>query len=245
MSEIKNYDRFKELYKDKKYALAYAIAVKYTYLQLTPEYIQMEKNFQISYVNAQKLILLNLPDKAKNQINKYISVISKQKVLQLITTNNTKFKEFLLAYEDNNFRKCYEIMDIYKNIQLIKISILLNDYWDKLINKCLKYADKGDISSIKISMGKLLLVKTRANEISKILKFTFLVKIESLLKEKNYLSCEAIIYFYIDIFDTDIKIKKIKKMFEKNSSITLAITIKNEKMKKHAWRESKLTINFD
>jgi len=73
MSEIKNYDRFKELYKDKKYALAYAIAVKYTYLQLTPEYIQMEKNFQISYVNAQKLILLNLPDKAKNQINSQLS----------------------------------------------------------------------------------------------------------------------------------------------------------------------------
>jgi len=245
MLKIKNYERFQELYKEKNYALAYAICIKFTYLQTSPEYIQMEKNFQTSFSNAQKLIILNLQNKAKAQVSKYITVISKRQVLQLINNNKSNFRDFLLAYEGNDFKKCYEIMDKNKNIQLIEISILLNEHWTKLINRCLAYANNGDINSVKTNMGKLMLIESRADKIAEILKFTFQNKIESLLMDKEFISCEAVIYSYIDIFNIDTKLKKIMKIFEKQSSINLAITFKKQNLEKNSWRKSKLTIGLD
>ena len=245
MSEIKKYERFKELYKEKKYALAYAMSNKFPKLQETTEFKKMEKNFQTSFNNAQKLILLDLPHKAKDQINKYITVLSKRDILQLVINNTPSFKDFLFAYQNNDFKTCYEIMDNNKPIGLIKISILLNQHWARLIEQCELYAKDGNISSIKSTLGDLILTNTRADEIASLLKISFYMRIKQLLNKENYIGAESIIYSYIDIFGIDKEIKKWMLRLEKSSSLVLAITHQKQKISKTRWMDSEIIRSSD
>ena len=220
------------------------MGIRYPVLQETPEYIKMDKNFQISFENAQKLLTLDLRDKAKEQIYKYITVISKQKLLQLITYKDSKFKEFLLAYDKNDFKSCYEIMDKYKDIKLTKIAKLLEIHWERTILQCELYSKSGDINSYIKTMGPLLFTSTRVNNIEKLLKKTFHTKIQKLLKSKNFISCEAVLYSYIDIFSNDKRINELMNKFEKESKIILAITQQKQKTDKNAWLYSKIIKNL-
>ena len=245
MSKIKNYERFRELCKDKKYALAYAMSAKFTKLQETTEFIKMEKSFQISFENAQKLILLNLPDQAKEQINKYITVLSKRDLLQLIINNDEYFRNFLLAYSNNDFVTCYEIIDKHKKIKLLKTSTLLEMHWNQLVSKCESYATQGNISAVKSTLANLIHIKSRADKIGDLLRLSFHIKIKQLLDINSFTSAEAIIYSYIDIFGIDAEIKNLMTKFEKNSSLILAITHQEKKVSKYAWRDSKIIMSSD
>jgi len=245
MYKTKYYERFKELYKDKKYALAYAMSIKFPYIQQTPEYVNMEKNFQTSFENAQKLILLNLPIKAKDQIAKYITVISKRNILQLVINNTSNFRNFLFAYDNNDFKTCYEIIDKDKNIKLLKISILLERHWINIMDKCKVFAKEGNISSIKEVLGDLILIKSRVEEIGSLLRISFHIKIQQLLDTKDFYQAENIIYSYIDIFGIDKEIKELMVIFEKVSYTILAITHQNKKILKNSWIDSEITMCFD
>ena len=245
MPHKKQYERFKELYKDKKYALAYALSNKFLTLKETQEYKKMESNFQICFENAQKLILLNLHDQAKKQIKKYITVLSKRDLLQLVMNNNKYYRDFLLAYNENNFIACYAIIDKHKDIKVLNISHLLEKHWDSLISKCEVYANDGNISQVKKTLGELIRIQSRADKIGELLRTSFQMKIKQLIKDKNYNSAEAIIYSYIDIFGKDNDIKTIMDSFEQDSSITLAITQAKEKVSKYSWRESEIIMDFD
>ena len=243
--EICNTERFIELYKDKKYALAFAMGVKHPTLQNTPQHIKMEQNYQTLFANAQKLILLNLQAQAKEQIKKYITVISKRDELQLITSEHINFRKFLLAYEENNFKLCYELMDKYPKIKLVKIAKLLEEHWSKLIKKCEVSANNGDILSIKKILSTLLLTSTRLDTIGSLLRLSFQVKINKQLKNKEFLSCEALLYSYIDIFSEDAIIKIYMKRFEEKSNIILALTHSQEVKDKNDWVYSEITMNLD
>jgi len=245
MSQIKNYERFKELYKDKKYALAYAMSTKFPKLQESTEFVKMEKNFQTSFENAQKLILLNLPDQAKDQISKYITVLSKRDLLQLVINNNEYFKNFLLAYNNDDFVRCYEISDKHTNIKLLKISILLEAHWDKLIAECELYATQGNINGLKRTLGDLIHITSRADKIGDLLRLSFHIKIKQLLNEESFKRAEMLIYSYVDIFGINTDIKDLMIKFEKSSSTILAITHQKEKVSKYAWRDSELIMSFD
>jgi len=225
MFKEKDYDRFKELYKDKNYALAYALGIKHPILQNTPEYLQMERNFQTSYSNAQKLLVLNMPDKAKEQIDKYITVISKRKVLQLIINNHFGFKDFLISYEANDFNKCYDLIDKYSEIKDVKIVSLLEAHFKKILNKSNMFAIDGDVDSLKYILGDLIFLKSRKIQIDKLLKLCRLNQIKKALKKEDFLNSEKFIYLYIDEFHLDDNIIYQMRLYEKSSSNKLAITV--------------------
>jgi hypothetical protein len=243
--DIHKTQRFLEHHKEKKYALAFAMGTKYPKLQETPQYIKMEQNYQVSLENAQKFILLNLQHKAKKQIQKYLTVISKRQELELITSQHEILRKFLLSYESNDFKQCYELMDKHKKLKLVKIAKLLEQHWSRLILKCEQYAINGDIFSIRKDFGTLLLTSTRLDIIDLLIRKTFLQKIKKLIQNKEKNSSEMIIYSYIDIFTQDEKITKLMNIFQKNFNVSLAISHKIKKDEKYPWLNSEITKNLN
>jgi len=143
------------------------------------------------------------------------------------------------AYEDDDFKKCYEILDIHKFLKTIELGLFLEKHWSKLMQKCEEYALDGNIRDIKKTLGNLIELSTRHTKIGDLIRVSFHVRIKNLMDTKSFRGAEAIIYTYIDIFGTDSEINHIMKIFEDVSGLKLAITqIQLQRPTRDSWRES-------
>ncbi len=305
---FEHYERFKTLIEEKKYFIAYPMSEKFPALQYTPEYIKMKEHWKQSFVQAQKHMLYNNTDDAKELLKKFLSVSTKQTLIKLLLNNNKEFIHFLQAvdrmqfqeielliqknkiflqtpilktleekvacmiedietalihnrvtqathilnklygslffrsklnelhqncdnscelkqaYDNNDFLACYELIDTYPYLRTTKLGKLLEKHWSKLIAKCELSALKGDIQSIKTTLGELLRLSTRYTKTGDLLRVAFRGKIFQLIKTNKFQSSENFIYSYIDIFGYDNEIRDIMRAFEASTNYKLAIT---------------------
>jgi len=128
------------------------------------------------------------------------------------------------AYENNNFKSCYELIDLHKHLTSTDLGMLLRKHWSKMIHQCEKYALKGDIKKIKTTLKELITLSSRRAKIGDLLRLSFHTKIQTLISKNRPKEAERIIYSYIDIFTTDKEISSIMKEYEKSFHLTLAIT---------------------
>ena len=254
--DFKHYDRFKLHILEKKYSIAYALCSKHSLLMLTPEYKRMEDIFLNAFKLAREQILMGQKDLAKDTLSKYITILSKRDEIKNLLNgnysyeNSTKVKssadsyneKLLHAYEKNNFKECYELIDRY-SMENIELVTLLEKHWIKLMIECEDYALNGNVKAIKATLDELISTKTRVDKIGDLLRVAFHSKIKSLKESEKFATAENIIYSYIDIFGLDIEIKEIMKEFQKRSSKILAIT-QNEKVLRDNWLNAALIVEY-
>ncbi|OHE00626.1 MAG: hypothetical protein A2W82_06430 [Sulfurimonas sp. RIFCSPLOWO2_12_36_12] len=162
-------------------------------------------------------------------------------VSQRVEQLHTKCKYVLSlqkAYEESDFKSCYEILDLHKYLRGVELGILLENHWSKLMQKCEEYALGGNIKDIKKTLGVLIGLYSRRNKIGDLLRVSFHVRINTLADKKDFKGAEAIIYSYIDIFGMDSEIAQIMKKFEKISAHKLAITeAQSQRPRRDSWRD--------
>ena len=142
------------------------------------------------------------------------------------------------AYERDDFRACYEILDLHSSLKSTQLGELLEKHWSKIMQKCEEFALRGNIKDIKKTLGTLIDLPSRDNKIGDLLRVSFHVRVSTLLDKKEYKGAEAIIYTYIDIFGHDNEIDTLMKKFEKKSRRKLAITQFQKRPTRESWRES-------
>ena len=128
------------------------------------------------------------------------------------------------AYKENNFIRCYEIIDKHHFLNKTDLGNLLQKHWFGVITKCEEFALRGNIKDIKASLGELITLETRRDKIGDLFRLSFHVRIKGLMAKKAYKNAENIIYSYIDIFGLDREIISIMKLFENRTKNKLAIT---------------------
>ncbi len=327
---FEKYNRFKVLYLEKKYALAYATCNKHEALKLTPLYLKLEERFKESFINAQRHMKMGKDKHAIDLMNEYITVASKRDIIKLFLNRDKKFHTFLKAidekdfqtieelkydnklfiqaptyvslnqtieknikeidlcieqnnlakakellvkfkntshvnkdlkrlhenlnnmqnlqdaYQKNDFKSCYEILDSHHPLNSTQLGILLNKHWAKLINECEEHALNGNAKGIKTSLDTLISISTRRNKIGDLLRVSFHSKIKASLANKRFNNAENIIYSYIDIFGSDNEIKSLMNAYEVISKKSLAITQEqDERGKRDKWMDSDLIIESD
>ena len=145
------------------------------------------------------------------------------------------------SYDENDFKKCYEILDEDIYLYNLELSKFLENHWTKLMNECEEYALKGDLKSIKKSLGDLIAVETRLQKIGDLIRLSFQIKIKALLGKSSFNNAESVIYSYIDTFGLDSEIRLIMRSFERVSKHKLAITSDQEKdVPRDGWLSSSL-----
>jgi len=190
-----------------------------------PNYLKFKK-----YIDEMVNKLEYLLYKARtNEVRTIIEELKEYKI------SETKLKEYIYrcqnidklqqAYEKNDFKLCYEIVDTY-NLNNLELSKLLSNHWRELIIQCEDYALNGDIKSVKKNLLELIKIKTRSKKIEELLKVSFHNKIKILIIKKEFKNAENIIYSYLDIFEQDEEIEYIMNIYEKLSNTKLAISIK-------------------
>ena len=323
MQAHKNYQQFYQHFKNKKYALAYALAEQYPALKLTPLYQKMETIYKTTFTQAQKKLLNGKIEEAKTLLFPYMTIPSKRALIHLLIYQNREFinfikalatkdyktvnklikeekllaeipsyialkeeqqkdlqkikicireaqielalkllsnisntslfqeelqslkeqvqkaQELLDAYDKDDFIKCYEILDTNSELEVMQLAQLLENHWNKLIDKCEVFALNGNIQSVQEELGELIHVTSRRDKVGDLLRLCFHSKIKYELNNGSFESAENFIYSYIDIFGKDSEIKQLMKNYEKASHKTLAITVSQDEYKaRDAWCHS-------
>ena len=312
------YPRFQTLFLEKNYSLCYNMAAKLPALQLTNQYLNMEKVWKNVFLNAQRHILLGNKRDASALLSEYVSIPSKRPIIKLILNENKLFVEYLKATEEKNFNKvnalakknsllselptykiledsmdlnlakikrdiedgktqearkeielihvtpnvaqnikslidectnieslqkayenddfktCYEIVDKFSHLSSTELGKMLNRHWVSVIQKCEDDSLKGNIKGVKKTLKELIGIESRKDKIGDLLRVSFHVKIKQLIGSKKFKNAENIIYSYIDIFGRDNEINRIMKQYEKFARTKLAIT-NDAKISRDAW----------
>lgn len=185
-----NYSRFKTLYREKKYALAYAMSQKFPALEHTLEYKKIEEIWKDAFKNAQRQILYGRYDNAKALLNTYIGVIAKRAVIELILNHNSSFIEFLKAIESKNYQMIYKIAKINKQFIQIPTFKNIEDEMQLIILAAQQDIENCDIGSAKEKISKLQNIDLIASKISELQDgCRAATELEDAYKEGNFLSC--------------------------------------------------------
>ena len=216
-------------------------------LQKHPNFASLPpyKRFIETFTNTLETInkLLNAADlrKAHKRIQELEPIPSVAKQLLYLKEKYSTIEKLYAAYEGNHFKNCYEILDTHPEMFLeLKLANMLEKHWDKLMNRCEKYALNGNVKGIKSTMKELLTLKSRSKRVGALLRSAFFVEIDTHIESKNYKSAENFIYSYIDIFGFDTELHKAMQHYEKKSAHKLAV-IQNTKEKPYdAWTHNEL-----
>jgi len=250
---FKEYEHLKHLFKEEKYAICYALVEKFPPLKATLEYKKLEEKYKLSLLMAQHQMNTNKKDLAYEILKNYITINSKRAIIKsVLDTKNvfSSFEEikdkkakldtntltFNQAYNHNDFKRCYEILDKNPKLNDLEVAKLLNQHFQSIIYKCDEFALNGNIKDIKYELQEFVKISTRKEKIGTLLRVSFLAKITILMKNNSFKEAENMIYSYIDIFGIESELTTIMEKFEKISSIKLAITEEHKiKKDKYSW----------
>ncbi len=154
-TSFENYNRFKTLYLEKKYALCYAMSLKFPALKITIQYENMEARWKETFTNAQRHILHEKPDYAKALFKEYITVSSKRPIIQLILKHNELFIDFLKALERKDFKRVNEISLENELFTQMPIYKTLESSIEKSISRIEAYIKMNKIDLAKKSLEKI------------------------------------------------------------------------------------------
>jgi len=127
-------------------------------------------------------------------------------------------------YDNNDFKGCYELLDIHPLLLQSELGILLEKHWGKTLAKAREHAIAGEMTQIQNLFENLSGIKSREESIAHLYKLGFYAKIKLFLEQKEFKSAEKFIYSYLDLFGEDMQITLLMKLFSLTSPTPLALS---------------------
>ena len=191
---FENYPRFKSLYIEKKYALAYTLCAKFPPLSKTFQYKKMEEIWKDVFKNAQRQIAHGIIDNAKTLLNDYVTVVQKRPIIKLILNHNENFIKFLKAMESKDFQTIYAIAKTNKFFTQIPTYQSIEKGLFKAVENIQEDINKGDILSASKKISKLQNIDSISSRIaSQKDECRAIVKLQNSYKSNNFIKCYEII----------------------------------------------------
>ena len=152
---FKYYDKFKLLFHENKYALAYAMAEKYPPLKETIEFKNMEKKWKKSFLNAQKQVLAKDLESARVLLNDYMNVVSKRHLIKFILHKNSELINFFKAIEKKEFQTITTLIKENQYFANMSYYKSLNEDMNAIFKESKKLMIKGNTILAKIFIKRL------------------------------------------------------------------------------------------
>lgn len=224
LKQNKEFIIFLKAIEKKDYKTVNQLASKNDIFTQIPTYHTLVKEAQKYLDKAKVCMKKGNVDDAQKYLHKIENVVNLKEEVDALFGECKDILILQNAYENNNFKSCYEIIDLHKHLTSTELGMLLQKHWSKIIHECEKYALKGDIKKIKTTLGELITLGSRRGKIGDLLRLSFHTKIQTLISKEKVKQAEKVIYSYIDIFGLDKEINSIMKIYEEKLSQELAIT---------------------
>ncbi len=163
---FENYTRFKILYNEKKYALAYAMSVKYPPLMQTIQYINMEKIWENIFAKAQTQMLQGKKENALAMFNKFATIPQKRPSIKLVLKYHSEFTQFNRALKYKNYKAIARIIKKNALFTLIPAYENIEKEMQKSIYNIQKNINKCELESALKQLSKLQNIDSIAGEVS-------------------------------------------------------------------------------
>lgn len=152
---FENYPRFKSLYIEKKYALAYAMAVKYPALTQTFQYAKMEELWDDAFANAQRQIDHGHIGNATTLLKDFATVLDKRPLIKLMLNHNKDLQVFLQAISSNNYKQINSLAQSNPLFSLIAQYKTIQNDMDIELTRVQKHIGSCDLNAAVASLSKL------------------------------------------------------------------------------------------
>ena len=228
---------FLQAIESKNFKTVEKLAKKNLLFTKIPTYSNIKNDINEEIIKIQENIDNGELDSAIIKLTKLQNIDSISDKINTQINECKAIKKLQDAYEENNFIECYEIIDKNYSLHSIKLALLLQDHWSKIISECENAALRGNIKDIKKTLGELINLSSRRDQIGDLFRLSFHTRIKGLLAKKAYKNAESIIYSYIDIFGIDSEIISIMNMYEQVSKNKLAIS-QNGRQSRDSWINS-------
>jgi WD40 repeat protein len=191
---FENYDRFKILYFEKKYALCFAMTSKFEALKQTPLYTKLEEAWRESFKNAYRHITLGDIQSAKALMHEYLTIASKRELIKLLINQESDFMAFLYAVDINDFQSVDEL--IHKNRLFLETPtyISLNISIEKNIKKIELFIKQGELQKAKEHLKLFKNTTFMKDELERLITdFNSMIKLQNAYKRNDFKSCYEIL----------------------------------------------------
>ena len=152
---FQEYPRFKNLILEYKYSIAYAMSSKYPALKHTPQYKKMEKIWKDIFSDAQRQMVLNRDDLAKEILAPYMTTAVKRPLIKFILNHNKKFLEFLKAIESREFETMEKLAKENEVFTQIPTYTALHSEIKDNVKRVTEYIKVGNIDLAKVYLEKI------------------------------------------------------------------------------------------
>ena len=187
---VQNYTKLQNFYKEHKLALAYALCERFPALKLTTEYEKMEHAYKQSFMLAQKQLLQQRTDRAKELLEPFATVASKRAMVQLLLRQNKQFLEFLRAVSAKEYATIDSLLKSHPSFQEIPSYIALENEIKKDMHAIRDCIDKGAIPQAIAIIKKLQNIPSVKEELYKL--YQHAQEAEKLLhyyEKSNFVQC--------------------------------------------------------
>lgn len=239
LNQNRDFLAFLKAINEKNYTLVEKLLNRHPIFSQIPTFSALKNSTDNSLDEIRGLLDAGDVDRAVDMIKQLKNTPGIKDQLQELYKDSKLIHRLQDSYNKSDFQSCYEILDSSYSLGNLELAQLLEKHWAKLINTCEESALKGDIKSIKETLGELIHVKSRVDKIGDLLRLSFHMKIKGLMAKRNFKSAENIIYSYIDIFGKDSEIIVIMSLYEKTTEKKLAIThLQESKLSRDSWLKS-------
>lgn len=230
---FKNYPRFKVLSLEKKYAIAYAMCTKYEPLKNTLQYQKMEQEFKTHFLNAQRYILQNNLQGAKELLSTYNSTICKKPLINMLLTQNKEFVLFLRAIQKKDFNTINQLIKKNELFKEIPNYIAMHSQIRESLDNAQIAIKKGDIEDAKrvlLSLEGVDKIRDEIEDLHK--KCRYMQILQKAYDEGNFIECYEVLdlHKYLKTVELGILLENhYSKLMQKCEEYALCGNIKDIK----------------
>lgn len=193
-SAFEHYNRFKVVYLEKKFALAYALSEKYDALQLTPLFKKLEETYKENFVDAIRHIQMGKDEHAKALMNPYLTVPSKQPIIKLLLSKDREFMQFLKAIKEKNYQILEELQSKHPLFAEAPTYFALGQSIEKNINKIDTLINEGKLERAKELLMKFKNTSFINKELKRLyLNLEYMNRLTQAYKTNDFKTCYEIL----------------------------------------------------
>ncbi|QSZ43004.1 hypothetical protein GJV85_13115 [Sulfurimonas aquatica] len=187
------YPRFKTLYLEKKYALAYAMSDKHPVLQHTMQYQKMEEVYNENFSFAQKQILRGRLDVAKEILMPYTTVASKKDTIKIVLRYSSEYIALLKAITQKDFIEAEEIVKRNKQLSKLPMYDSFKNATDNALIQVQELIHEGEIDLAIKHIKQLMKNPTLKEKLQALYRECMIVrKLEQTYEKKEFRECYEI-----------------------------------------------------
>ena len=191
---FEHYPRFKHIYLEKKYALAYAMVEKHPALKYTKQFKKIEEGFKESFTFAQKQILIGREDVAKEILSPYATVASKKSMLKLVLNQNREFIEFLKAINEKKCAVVEALIQKNKTFEEVPSYVALQKELRDALDKIRSLIAKGEGEEALEQIKRHIDTPSIKDELQSLYRDIKLLKrLQKSYDEEDFVSCYEIL----------------------------------------------------